>query len=98
MHVGARVRVTAGRSSGHEATIAQLDGERAVVVTVIGKISHRVAVDLADLCVITPARTPSTSTGVWSPPPFRAPRAGSEAPSRLPSLAGGRLIYPRGLV
>ena len=51
-----------------------------------------------DLLAIAPPRTTASAWRPWAPPRFRPPRAGSADQSRLPSLAGDSLLYPRGLV
>ncbi len=98
--VGARVRVCAGRASGHDGVIVAIDRSSAEVRLPHGggmsDATLRVPID--DLLAIAPPRTTAPAWRPWAPPRFRPPRAGSADQSRLPSLAGDSLIYPRGLV
>ena len=93
MNTGDRVRILAGRGSGHEGIVAMQNGS-SVMVSVPSMNGLT-----SDLQVIRTAaedaRIPNFRP--YRPAPWSVPRAGSDIASRLPSVAGDQLIYPRGL-
>lgn len=103
MNTGDRVRILAGRGSGHEGIVAKQNGSSVMVSvpSMSGLTSGQTSISVRrrDLQVIRTAaedaRIPNFRP--YRPAPWSVPRAGSDIASRLPSVAGDQLIYPRGL-
>lgn len=103
MNTGDRVRILAGRGAGHEGIVSMQNGStvQVNVASMSGLVSGRasLAVRRKHLEVVrTSAELPPIPNfRPYRPAPWSVPRAGSDIASRLPSVAGGQLIYPRGL-
>lgn len=103
MNTGDRVRILAGRGAGHEGIVSMQNGStvQVNVPSMNGLMNGQasLAVRRKHLEVV---RVQSESQQIpnfrpYRPPAWSVPRAGSDLASRLPSLAGNRLVYPRGL-
>lgn len=103
MNTGDRVRILAGRGAGHEGIVSMQNGStvQVNVASMSGLVSGRtsLAVRRKHLEVVRPASDlhQIANWRPYCPPPWSVPRAGSDIASRLPSVAGGQLVYPRGL-
>lgn len=103
MNVGDRVRILAGRGVGHEGVVAMHNGSsvQVAVPSLAGLLNGKASISVRrrDLQVLRTAaedqRMPNFRP--YRPPAWSVPRAGSDIASRLPSLAGNSLVYPRGL-
>lgn len=101
MKTGDRVKILAGRGIGHTGEIVGINGSTLLVkaengggMGAVARISVRKTA--VELIPVTGTRQ-GVYGPVYRPEPFRVPRAGSDAASRLPSLLGSTLVYPRGL-
>lgn len=103
MNTGARVRILAGRGAGHEGIVSMQNGStvQVNVPSLNGLVTGHasLAVRRKHLEVVRPASDlhQIANWRPYCPPAWSVPRAGSDLASRLPSVAGGQLIYPRGL-
>lgn len=103
MNTGDRVRILAGRGAGHEGIVSMQNGSsvQVNVASMNGLMNGKasIAVRRKHLEVVRSAselpQIPNFRP--YRPAPWSVPRAGSDIASRLPSVAGGQLIYPRGL-
>jgi hypothetical protein len=106
MKTGDRVKILSGRGIGHTGEIVGVNGSTLLVKTQSGGgmgAYARISVRKSAVELIPHAK-PATSPrqGVYAAPAYKpaafaVPRDGSDAASRLPSLCGGQLVYPRGL-
>ena len=101
MKTGDRVKILAGRGIGHTGEIVGINGSTLLVkaengggMGAVARISVRKTA--VELIPVTGTRQ-GVYGPVYKPEPFRVPRAGSDVASRLPSLLGSTLVYPRGL-
>jgi hypothetical protein len=103
MNTGDRVRILAGRGVGHEGIVSMQNGStvQVNVPSMNGLMNGHasLAVRRKHLEIV---RTASEDQRIpnfrpYRPPAWSVPRAGSDIASRLPSLAGNSLVYPRGL-
>jgi len=101
MKTGDRVKILVGRGIGHTGEIVGINGSTLLVkaengggMGAVARISVRKTA--VELIPVTGTRQ-GVYGPVYTPEPFRVPRAGSDAASRLPSLLGTTLVYPRGL-
>lgn len=103
MNTGDRVRILAGRGSGHEGIVTMQNGSsvQVCVPSMSGLTGGEATISIRrrDLEVIRGAGQDLRVANFrpFVPPPFSVPRIGSDIASRLPSVAGGQLVYPRGL-
>ena len=103
MNTGDRVRITAGRGAGHEGIVSMQNGSTVQVnvpsMNGLNNGQASIAVRRKHLEVVRSASQPLHIPNFrpYRPAPFSAPRAGSEIASRLPSVCGSQLVYPRGL-
>jgi hypothetical protein len=102
MNTGDRVRILAGRGAGHEGIVAGHNGSSVAVKvaamdnTMAG--GAMISVRRKNLEVLR-AQTVSNLPNFrpYVPPRWSVPREGSDRASRLPSVAGGRLLWPAGI-
>ena len=103
MNTGDRVRITAGRGAGHEGIVAMQNGSsvQVNVASMDGLMNGKASLSVRrrDLVVVRSASDLHQIANFrpYRPAPWSAPRAGSELASRLPSVCGDQLVYPRGL-
>jgi hypothetical protein len=103
MNSGDRVRILAGRGAGHVGIVEMHNGSsvNVSVPTLCGMAAGKATLSIRrrDLEVIRAVTTDVRVANFrpYVPPQLSVPRAGSDLPSRLPSLAGNQLVYPRGL-
>lgn len=100
MNGGDRVRINAGRGKGHVGIIVRVNGDSVDVdvPTLKSLPGGRLTVRRASVALLrAPAPLRQREFRPYRPEPFRVPREGSDAASRLPSVAGDQLIYPRGI-
>lgn len=100
MKVGDRVKICGGRGKGHVGVIQRVGGRCVELdVPALKAMGFGTLTVMRSSVALVGASTPvrvATFTP-YRPDPFRVPRPGSEIASRLPSVAGAQLLYPRGL-
>ena len=96
MNIGDRVRVLSGTGKGHVGVIAARRG--GLINIEVPALKMRVAVRRVSIEVLGPEQpTRVANFRPYTPPRWSVPRAGSDLASRLPSVCGDQLVYPRGL-
>lgn len=100
MNIGDRVRVLGGTGKGHIGVIAAVRGGLIDIEVPALKMmpGYRVSVRRVSIEVLGPELpTRVANFRPYTPPRWSVPRAGSDVASRLPSVCGDQLVYPRGL-